>query len=383
MDNRLPEAFNDFSEARRNGFMEIKNLKDEGKKVVGTYCTYTPWELIMAAGAIPISLCGTSEEPIADAEKDLPRNLCPLIKSSYGFGITDKCPYFFFSDLLVAETTCDGKKKMYELLSKKKPMHIMQLPQTQEGEYSYNLWKKQIILLKERLEKEFNVEITDEKIKEAIKLRNRERIAMQNFYSLSKACPPPMWGLEMLKVLYGATFKTDKEEQIQSIEKLSNDLSDSCKREEGKVPTDAKRILVTGCPIGGAGEKIVKIIEESGGVVVCFENCSGVKSTSVLVDEDKDPIDALTEKYLAIPCSCMSPNPGRIELISKLVDEYNIDGVVDVILQACHTYNVEGYSVKGFVEGEKGIPYISIETDYSQNDVGQLKTRVGAFIEMI
>lgn len=65
----------------------------------------------MAAGAVVVSLCSTSDETIEEAEKDLPRNLCPLIKSSYGFGKTDKCPYFYFSDLVVGETTCDGKRK--------------------------------------------------------------------------------------------------------------------------------------------------------------------------------------------------------------------------------------------------------------------------------
>ena len=112
--NDLPKIFNEFNEARQKGFVDVKNLKDEGKKIVGTYCTYSPWELIMAAGAIPISLCSMSEEPIAEAEKHLPKNLCPLIKASYGFALTDKCPYFYFSDMIVGETTCDGKKKMYE-----------------------------------------------------------------------------------------------------------------------------------------------------------------------------------------------------------------------------------------------------------------------------
>ncbi len=76
------------------------------------FCTYTPIELIHAAGAVAVSLCGTSDEPIHYAERHLPKNLCPLIKSSYGFAISEQCPYFYFADLLVGgETTCDGKKK--------------------------------------------------------------------------------------------------------------------------------------------------------------------------------------------------------------------------------------------------------------------------------
>ena len=114
-----------------------------------------------------------------------------------------------------------------------------------------------------------------------------------------------------------------------------------------------------------------------------YENCTGIKATQELVDENIDPIDALTKKYLNIPCSCMSPNDGRIDSLSKLVDEYNVDGVIDVILQACHTYSVESYSIKKFMNEKKHTPYMSIETEYSQNDVGQLKTRIAAFIEML
>jgi benzoyl-CoA reductase/2-hydroxyglutaryl-CoA dehydratase subunit BcrC/BadD/HgdB len=379
----FPELFNEFSEARRKGFIEVKELKDKGKKVVGTYCVFTPDELVLAAGAVPVSLCGMSEEPIAEAERHLPRNLCPLIKSSYGFAITDTCPYFYFSDLLIGETTCDGKKKMYEYLSEIKPMHIMQLPQTSCGEDSHYLWKKEIIRLKARLEEEFQVSITDENLTEAISLRNRERRALKEFYELGKLCPPPISGTEMLSVLYGATFKTDKEEQINALKNLTAQLRITYEKGDIKVAKDAKRILITGCPIGGATEKIVRAIEENGGVVVCFENCSGVKSNGTLVDEEKEPMEAIAEKYLKIPCSCMSPNDSRVQLLSTLVEEYMIDGVVDVILQACHTYNVETYKMKKHISGERGIPYMSIETDYSQTDIGQLKTRLAAFIEML
>lgn len=381
--NELPKIFDEFNEARQKGFIEVKDLKDKGKKVVGTYCVFTPWELIIAAGAVPISLCGMSEEPIQEAERHLPRNLCPLIKSSYGFAITDKCPYFYFSDLLIGETTCDGKKKMYEYLGELKPMHVMQLPNTSIGEDSFHLWMREMYRLKERLEGEFNVKITEEDLKAAIKLRNRERTALREFYELGKLNPPPISGLETLKVLYGASFKMDKEQQIRDLNKITSELSDNHENGITKVAKDAKRILITGCPIGGATEKVVKLIEENGGVVVCFENCSGVKGNYILVDEEKEPMEALTEKYLSVPCSCMSPNNDRLKLISTLIEEYKVDGVIDVILQACHTYNVESYSVKKHVTANNGKSYISLETDYSQTDVEQLKTRIAAFIEML
>ncbi|MGB5824116.1 MAG: 2-hydroxyacyl-CoA dehydratase family protein, partial [Proteocatella sp.] len=165
-----------------------------------------------------------------------------------------------------------------------------------------------------------------------------------------------------------------------------NELTARVKKEyeEGKRLDPKPRIVITGCPIGGVTEKVVKAIEDNGAYVVAYENCMGAKAIDQLVDEtNEDVYEALAQKYLNIGCSCMSPNPNRIDLLNRMVDEYQADGVVDVILQACHTYAVESLKIKRFVNGEKSIPYMSIETDYSQSDIGQLNTRMAAFIEMM
>lgn len=383
--SNLPEQFNEFSEARRNAFVRVKDFKDEGKHIVGVFCTFTPKEIIYAANAIPVGLCGTSEEPIPDGEKHLPKNLCPMVKSSYGFALSQKCPFTYFSDILVGETTCDGKKKMYELLSKLKPMHVMQLPQAINRDYAVDIWSKELVILKETLEKQFNMEITEEAIREAVKNCNYERSLLREFYELGKLNPPAVTGVEMQTVLEGVGFTLDKDVQNKKIREMIDKIKDEYNKGERKIDPNKKRILVTGCPIGGAANKVIKTIEESGGVVVCFENCGGVKSNSRLVDEDpnKDVYEALSEKYLNIGCSVMSPNDNRVEMLGELIDEYAIDGVVDVILQACHTFNVETHRIKEFVTKEKDTPYMNIETDYSQADTGQLKTRIAAFIEML
>ncbi len=379
--NDLPKIFDEFSDARRNSFLKVKEYKDSGKHIVGTFCTFTPVEVIYAAGAYPISLCGMSDETIPDAEKDLPKNLCPLIKSSYGFALTEKCPFTYFSDIIVGETTCDGKKKMYEYLGKLKSMHVMQLPQAIDREYALSIWKREIVLLKERLEKEFNVEITEDDLREAIKKCNEERKVLKELYSLCKMTPPPITGMEVHTVLHGASFTFDKDEQNKKVRDLVEGLKTEAK--DIKSNENSPRILITGCPLGGVADKIIPIIEENGATVVCYENCSGIKEKIRLVDETKDPIDALAEKYLNVGCSVMAPNDNRIELLSELIDEYKVDAVIDVILQACHTYNVETRKIKDFVNKDKKIPYMSIETDYSETDKGQLKTRIAAFLEML
>ena len=377
----LPEVFEEFAEQRKNSFLAVKQLKDQGIPVVGSYCTYFPQEIAMAMGAATVSLCSTSDETIAEAEKDLPKNLCPLIKSSYGFAKTDKCPFFYFSDVVVGETTCDGKKKMYELMSEFKDTFVMELPNSQ-SENSLKLWKKEIIRFKEYLEKKFDVEITEEQIREAVKVNNEARRSLKKLYEVMRHDPAPISGYDLFKVLYGSTFKFDRKQIPDEV----NALVDKIEKEyaEGKMQEKKPRILITGCPIGGATEKIIRAVEDNGGIVVTYENCSGAKSIDKLVDENNpDVYDAIARRYLNIGCSVMTPNPNRFELLGRLIDEYKVDGVVEMTLQACHTYNVETLSVRRFVNEEKHIPYINVETDYSQADIGQLNTRITAFIEML
>ena len=380
---QLPSIFSDFSDARQQGFLTVMELKEQGVPLVGTYCTFMPQEIAMAAGAAVVSLCSTSDETIEEAEKTLPRNLCPLIKSSYGFGKTDKCPYFYFSDIVVGETTCDGKKKMYEYMAEFKPVHVMQLPNNSESAESVALWRSEIIRFQKRLEEQFGCEITEQGIRDAIDLRNRERRALTEFYRLGQLNPPAMTGREILSVVYGATFKFDKRALIGELETLTAKVR--AEYAAGKRLDPRPRILITGCPIGGAAEKVVRIIEENGGWGVGYENCTGAKATEQCVDENPqaDVYDALTEKYLAIGCSCISPNTQRLNMLSEMVQDYQVDGVIDVILQACHTYAVESLLINRHIREKHDIPYMAIETDYSTSDTGQLATRIAAFIEML
>lgn len=377
----LPEVFEEFAEQRKNSFLAVKELKDKGVPVVGSYCTYFPQEIAMAMGAATVSLCSTSDETIPDAEKELPKNLCPLIKSSYGFARTDKCPFFYFSDVVVGETTCDGKKKMYEYMSEFKETYTMELPNSQR-EDALKLWRNEMIRFKEYLEEKFETTITEDDIRNAIKINNQARLALRKLYQVMRHDPAPITGYDLFKVLYGSTFKFDRSlipaEVEALVEKIEKEYA------EGKMEEKKPRILVTGCPLGGATEKVIRAIEDNGGLVVTYENCNGAKSIDKLVDEDNpDVYDALARRYLDIGCSVMTPNPNRLDLLSRLIDEYKVDGVVEMTLQACHTYNVEAFGIRRFVNEEKKLPYINVETDYSQADIGQLNTRITAFIEML
>ena len=366
-----------------NASAAIKSVRDQGKKFVGFYCVFAPQELIVAAGAVPVTLCATKEEPIADGEKYLPRNFCPLIKSSYGFAITEKCAFFNNSEFIVGETTCDGKKKMFELMEKFKPMVVLEVPQSAKGETQKKFWRSEVARCKTEIEKRLGVTITDAKMKAAIKELNEQRALMRELASMNTAIPAPLSGLDMLKVMWARNFTFDRAAFNQQLNDLIAELKTMKAKGEGAFPKTAKRIIVTGVPTGVGAEKVLKVIEESGAAIVYIENCSGMKQYLHDVATTGSPLDAIADKYLETPCSCMSPNTGRLELLAKLAKEYHADGIVDVTWVGCHTYNVESRVLKEYLAKHGNVPLLQIETDYSQGDVGQIKTRVEAFLEMV
>ena len=379
MSYTLPEKFEEFAEARKAGFLRVKALKEQGRKVAGIFCTFTPTEILEAAGFTAVSLCGMSPETIPAAEAHLPKNLCPLIKSSYGFAVSDKCPYTYFSDLIVGETTCDGKKKMYELLNRIKPTYILHLPQGHDSD-PLVLWTAELRRFIKYLEDNFDVTITDEMLREAARKRNLERKTNLKLMAMQRQDPPPLSGLQMYQTLEGAGFTFTHEERIAKVEDLIRTIEETADPEANR---GCKRIMVTGCPIGGVLQKTVGAIEANGGVVVCHENCSGIKAAFQMVDtEAEDIVAAIAERYLKIGCSVLTPNSKRMELIPELVKEFKIDGIVEVDLQTCTPYCVESFQIRELAE-KLGVPYMSVETDYSQSDSGQLSTRIEAFMEML
>jgi len=362
----------------RDGVLEIREAHERGVPIVGTYCGYMPWELVTAAGAIPVGLCARDGAAIPAAEEHLPRNLCPLVKASYGHALRGSCPYFYFCDFIIAETTCDGKKKMYELLNDIKPVHLVRIPQGPDRPEDKALMRAEFLKVREKMEEATGRRIRDEDVVSAIALRNRERAALQALWELSLRENPPLTGLEMQEITERVQGWFDKEAAIAWLETITEELARApAERDLSGRP----RLLVTGCPIGGVLEKI-QLLEDAGGLVVCYENCGGQKETGLAADGKGDVMDALVEKYLAIGCSVMSPNPRRRESLTGLVERYRIDGVVEILLTACHTYAVESTSVRSWVRS-LGKNYLALEMDYSPGDREQLSTRVGAFLEML
>ncbi len=370
------DPFKYFEDAVEHEIEFVEREKGRGRKLVGIYCEYTPREIILAAGAIPVCLCGTSNSTVAEAEKILPSNLCPLIKSSFGYFLADSCPFMTMADMIVAETTCDGKKKMYEIMGRRKRVEVLELTQKSGSASALRHWTDELRRFRRTLESEFKVKITDKDLRRAIRLMNRERMLLRKAFDLGRRDPPAVSGLELALIRFRvAGF----ERHLEMLEKF---IAAVGRRKAGRMAAGGPRILLTGCPTGDGSGKVIEIIEECGGTVVVQEACSGIKSVYELTEEKGDPLEAIARRHFHLPCSCLTPNRGRFELIERLALDFRPDAVIDLVWQACHTYNVESHLVGELVRNKLKLPFLKVETDYSPSDREQLKVRINALMEI-
>jgi benzoyl-CoA reductase/2-hydroxyglutaryl-CoA dehydratase subunit BcrC/BadD/HgdB len=373
--------------------------KARGQPIVGIMCEFTPREVILAAGAVPVCLCGGSAATIPPAEQSLPANLCPLIKSTFGYHLTGKNPFLNWAALVVAETTCDGKKKMFELMGQSKPMYVLELPQKAGAADALEYWVGEVRKLKEHLEERFKVKVTDDKLRAAVRLMNRERALRRQLADLMTAEPPPLTGRQLLEfksIISGV--EADLGQYEKAIRLYGNGAAAApgeCAGPEEPLPAEraeeirpAKgspkvRVLLTGVPLVHGAERVLEVIEDGGAVVVCMENCTGLKPILEDVDEEApDPLRAIALKYYHLPCSVMTPNPGRFDSLRALAARFRVHCVVELVWQACLTYDVESHFVRALAEHSLGLPYLKIVTDYSPSDSARIRARVEAFLEM-
>jgi len=358
--------------------------RDIGAPVIGMYCGYAPVELVRAMGAVPIFLCAFSRKTIPAAEAVLPSNLCPLIKSSFGFIQTDTCPFYGLSQAIIGETTCDGKKKAYEIFSDYAPLYVMEIPQMKQA-CDRDLWRAEILRFKDKIEEITGKTITASNLSDAIRLVNGRRRVLQRLNRLRAASPVPISGRDVL-LINQISFYDDPVRFTENIGKLCDELEERVKAGEGIVPAETPRLMLSGCPMAVPNWKLPYLIESSGAVVVGEESCIGTRNTRDLVAENgadlEGLIDALVDRYLQIDCACFTPNQERLEHIVEMAQNLNVAGVIHYALAFCQPYTMEAFKVEKALK-TANIPMLAIETDYSMEDVEQLKTRVEAFVEMV
>jgi benzoyl-CoA reductase/2-hydroxyglutaryl-CoA dehydratase subunit BcrC/BadD/HgdB len=351
--------------------------KEQGRPVVGIMCEFAPRELIMAAGGVPVCLCGGDADTIPAAEEHLPANLCPLIKSTYGYHVQNSNPFLEMADLIVAETTCDGKKKMFEMLAESKPVYVMELTQKADDADAFEHWVVELRKLKEELETRFGRPITDDALRDAVRTMNRERALRRSLADLMKSSAPPLTGRQLLE--FKSSISGIPEDLAQYEKALDHYGNLPPQGEDGRV-----RVLLTGVPTVHGAERVIDLIEGGGGLIVCMENCTGLKP--ILEDVDADAPDlmrALAHKYFRLHCAVMTRNTRRMEVIRSLAAEFRVECIVDLVWQACTTYDIESFQVRRLAENDLKLPYLRIETDYSPSDSARISVRVEALFETV
>lgn len=386
--NRPDEmSYFDFVMSEVHG-LRIRELLDEkkaGRKIIGSYCVFVPEEIALAANATLVGLCSGADFAIEEVEKLLPRNICALIKSSFGFKIGKVCPYLESADMVVGENTCDGKKKAYETLGKMVDnLYVMDIPQV-KSENGRALMKAEFYRFKKAVEQLTGVAITAESLKQGIQTVNAKRAAIHRLSSLRKADPPPISGLDAL--LANQVFFYDNPARFtESVNKICDELEQRVEAGQGAFEKRTPRILISGCPQAMPNWKLPMIVETSGAVIVGEESCVGERGTRNLTGESGTTVDemmeSLVDRYFKVDCAIFTPNSDRLDHIKEMAAAYKAEGVIHYSLQFCQPYLMESIPVENALE-EEGIPCLRVETDYSLEDAGQLKTRVEAFIEQL
>jgi len=380
-------AYFDFVMSEVHG-LRIKEIMDEkasGRKIIGSYCVFVPEEIALAANATLVGLCSGADFAMEEVEQLLPRNTCALIKSAFGFKLGKVCPYLESADMIVGENTCDGKKKAYESLGHLVDnLYVMDLPQmkTENGKV---LLKGEYLRFKDAVETLTGVTITAESLKSAIGVVNAKRAALHRLCSLRKADPTPISGLDGL--LANQVFFYDNPARFTaSVHKICDELEIRIQEKKGAFPEKTPRILVSGCPQAVPNWKLPMIVETSGAVIVGEESCVGERGARNLTADTGSTVDemmdALVDRYFQVDCAIFTPNDQRLLNIQEMAAAYKADGVIHYGLQFCQPYLMESIPVEKALE-EKGIPCLRIETDYGMEDMGQLKTRVEAFVEQL
>jgi benzoyl-CoA reductase/2-hydroxyglutaryl-CoA dehydratase subunit BcrC/BadD/HgdB len=380
-------AYLDFVMSEIHGLRieELLEAKKQGHKVIGTFCLYVPEEIIVAADAISVGLCAGAECGTELVEQVLPRNTCALIKSFVGFKLAGVCPYVEACDLVIGETTCDGKTKAYEVFGEYKPMFVLEIPHM-KNEGDKQLWRSELGRLTNKLEEVTGKKITAESLRKGVEIVNAKRQALHRLNQLRATDPAPISGLDSL-LINQVQFYDDPIRFTEKINELCDELENRVARTQGVAPSGTPRVLVSGCPMAAPNWKLPFIIEKSGAVIVGEESCVGERGTRNLVDIQEattreEILNRIARRYLEIDCAVFTPNPGRIDHISEMARKYKANGVVHYEIQFCTPYTMEGHAVRRAMNKD-GIPFLRIETDYSMEDAAQIQTRVQAFLEML
>jgi benzoyl-CoA reductase/2-hydroxyglutaryl-CoA dehydratase subunit BcrC/BadD/HgdB len=389
-----PEAMQYFDEIA-NFFgqreKELRAAKENGKKVIGYFCMFAPVELILAADAIPVRVNSGWYDAAKVGDRVVPVEVCPVVRSTIGAKMIGLSPYLELSDALISVLTCDGMTKLGEILSDYKPVWTMTLPRMKDSDQSLRFWSEEIKTVKGQIEELTGNKITRKKLKSAIELVQKATKVFRRLQELRRG-PPVIMGRDVM--LVNQTFMWDDISRwTEKAEALCDALEKRVREKIWACPPDTPRVMVTGTPmIWPDNWKLPSLVEEATpqGVIVADELCSGERLLYDPVGVDEwsmdDMLKAIAERYLmASTCPCFTSKDGnedRINWLLNKVKEWKVNGVIYYVVRGCMLYAMEYTRVKKVLD-KINVPVYYLDTEYTREDVGQMKTRVEAFLEML
>lgn len=361
-----------------------RELHEQGRKVIGYLCAFTPVEIITAAGFIPFRIKGDVNEPITRADTQMETIICPVVRSA--FDITLKGRNDFLDGLIIPHA-CDSMSRTYDIWKYSLDIpysHLVNLPHSIDDSSLY-FYKNELNTFRKSIGRYAGRDITDNDLAQAVEVHNRIRMLIRELYELRKSDPPLLTGSEMTKILV-AIMGIPPEESVE----LISGVIDEIKNREGIPLKQPHRIMIVGAEVDDTA--FIDVIEDSGGSVVVDDLCPGTREYFPMVEVTADPVDGIAERYLReIKCGRTYREvqgtydeslDDRFGHIIRAVDDYGVDGVILYIYMYCDPYGFEVPAMKDYIES-KGIPVLYIEDEYSKSTISRLRTRVQAFLEMI
>jgi benzoyl-CoA reductase/2-hydroxyglutaryl-CoA dehydratase subunit BcrC/BadD/HgdB len=365
---------------------DLSEFKQKGGKVVGVFCVQVPEELILAAGALPIRLeCGFIGNMSA-SEEAMPTNVCPMCRSSLGGAIRKTNPFFGICDVIVVPTTCDCKKKMAEILANYANVWPLELPNNRDHLEARDYWLGQVSVFAKKLEKLTGNKISVSGLQGSIRKLQARTSVFRQFLDMRKQKKIVISGRDSLLVAQSAMID-DAGRWTNAVSDLNRELIQMLQQEKTVFPENTPRLMMTGSPMAWPSWKVINIIEESDAVVIAEDSCTGTEylyNPAEVADWSmKGMMSGVADKYL-LPtiCPVFVHSDDRIDSILERKELFHAEGIIYHLLRLCQCIDME-YSKVNAVLKSKGIPALRIETEYGEEDVGQIKTRIEAFVEMV
>jgi benzoyl-CoA reductase/2-hydroxyglutaryl-CoA dehydratase subunit BcrC/BadD/HgdB len=378
-----PEGMYYFYE-RYQDYNNPENRELENEKVVATMCIYVPDELVYAAGAKPLRICHGSYSFDQAGSEFLPTKSCSLVKSVYGIVQTEMYPMGADPLMIINPTSCDQKKKLAEVSDNEK-YYTLRLPPEKDSEVGRFYWQQSVNDFKKNLEKKTGKKITKKSLIEAIKKIAEAQKESRRLNDLRKG-QPVIYGKDAI-LISNAYFFDDIDNWTKNLKKLNDELEERIAKEQFISNGSTPRIMLAGSPSIFPNMKLPVLVEKFGGIIVTDDFCSSNRLLydTVAVDEWNlyDMIPAIGDRYLK-PCTCpnLTPNNDRFRKIKQAVKDFKVEGIINQVFSGCQLFDMEAIRLSKELEKEN-IPVLNIETDYSPDDVGQLSTRIEAFLESL